>query len=190
MAVEGLGRRNKWTANHAERFKLLHGPYHPPRAHPGEKLICRIRGAVKVGGYTDARIPWPCLSKKGRRGGGRSLIVCGGLVEAVKNESEVAVAYWFGVCIQTVRKWRRALGVPPHSAGTRALQARFANARDDGHLERIQFKGEAPRSAAGRASLSASQKGRPRPRPDAWTPAEDAKLHGFQSDETIARELG
>jgi hypothetical protein len=37
--------------------------------------------------------------------------LCDGLVEAVRRESGVAVAHWWGVSSDVVRKWRRALGV-------------------------------------------------------------------------------
>ena len=50
-----------------------------------------------------------------------SLIVCGELVRAVKQESVAAVAHHWGVCETTVWKWRIALGVGRMTEGTTQL---------------------------------------------------------------------
>jgi hypothetical protein len=73
-----------------------------------------------VGGYSDGPIPWPV------KWGSRSLILCGDLIDAVKQESEVAVGHHWGVCIKVVQRWRRALGVEIYNPGTRVLQHRSA----------------------------------------------------------------
>src|SRR5215204_1664503 len=98
------------------RFRLLSGPYEPPRTRPGKFLFCESRGTVKVGEYNDGPIPWPM------KWGTRSLILCGDLVKAVKHESESAVAHHWGVGIKTVQKWRQVLEVEVYNAGTRWLQ--------------------------------------------------------------------
>jgi hypothetical protein len=44
----------------SERFKLLYGPYVPPKCSVGSKLPCaRRRRDVTVGGLTTAPIQWP-----------------------------------------------------------------------------------------------------------------------------------
>jgi len=50
-------------------YRLLFGPYRPPRCRLGRILKCEVRGEVIVCGMTDARIPWPV----GKRGRARSL---------------------------------------------------------------------------------------------------------------------
>jgi hypothetical protein len=39
----------------------------------------------------------------------------------VRNESEAAICYWWGVCTATAQKWRRRLGVGRMNGGTRHL---------------------------------------------------------------------
>jgi hypothetical protein len=45
--------------NAAERFKLLHGRYRPPRYRLGKKLFCEMRGRVPVCRIADGLIPRP-----------------------------------------------------------------------------------------------------------------------------------
>ena len=54
------------TMNDADRFKLLHGPYHSPRCRIGGKLFCQVRGWVTVRAMSDGRIVWPMTNSKGR----------------------------------------------------------------------------------------------------------------------------
>jgi hypothetical protein len=100
-----------------DRFKLLHGPYATPRFRIGSVRACEVRGEVVVCGLTDARISWP-VAKRGRA---RSILVTGGLAKAIRLESNQAVAYWWGVSIQTARIWRRALDVGRIADGSRRL---------------------------------------------------------------------
>src|SRR5262249_25115237 len=109
--------RDTLSPEDEERFKLLHGPYYPPRTRRGAFLACELRGTIKVGGYSDAPIPWPYAFRSGYR----SLILCGDLVRAVKLEAEQAIAYHWDVNKETVRKWRRALGVEMWNTGSRRL---------------------------------------------------------------------
>ena len=97
-----------------ERFKLRFGPYQRPPAEPGEWLECARHGQVIVETISRGRIPWPVTSK-------RSLILCGDLIRAVKREALQAVAYQWGVCAMTARKWRKHLGVERYNEGTRIL---------------------------------------------------------------------
>ncbi len=103
-----------------ERFKLLHGPYTPPRYQLGKVLFCEIRGWCVVKAVTRGRIPWPMVTPRGQSG--LSIALCGDLVRAIKRESNLAVCHWWGVTPQTVSKWRKALGVDPTTEGTRRLR--------------------------------------------------------------------
>jgi hypothetical protein len=157
------------------RYALLHGPYRPPRKRTGSKVFCEIRGTVTIGGFLDGPIPWPWVKKPGSR----SAVLCGDLVKAVRRESELAVAHHFGVCKNTVKAWRRTLGVPRVTEGTHRLTSAIAEARTDDRLERARRNSKRP---AALAKASAKLKGRVphpnsldglrraagRPRSDAW----------------------
>jgi len=140
------------VAGKIDRYALLHGPYHAPRFRYAGRLFCEIRGTVTVGGLREAPIPWPYA-----QGMGRPLILCGDLVRAVKSESSLAVAHHFGVCVGTVRVWRRTLSVPRENEGSRRLWGRIANARTDDRLERARINSKKP---AALAKASAKLKGR------------------------------
>jgi hypothetical protein len=47
-------------------------------------------------------------------------------VEAVRRESNIAVAHWWGVTGQTVTLWRKALDVAPTTEGTSGLRSEHA----------------------------------------------------------------
>lgn len=143
----------------ANRFRLLYGPYRQPRYTLGDKLFCVLRGWVKVTRVSDALIPWPMTTKQG---GKPSLIVCDSLVSAVQRESEIAVAHWWGVSIQTVWKWRKALGVPQVNEGTARLYQDYTPERlDDEARRKAQAKARDPQR---RAKIAAAKRGKPRPR--------------------------
>lgn len=95
----------------------LHGKYSHPPCKKGDWLFDLRHGAVEVGGWTDARISWPRLKKTGKA----ALILTDDLARAVFDESESAVAYWFGVSVTTVWAWRKALEVERVTPGTRKL---------------------------------------------------------------------
>ncbi len=176
------------------RYQLLSGPYHPPRARRGGHLFCEMRGSVKVGGYSDGAIPWPV------KWGTRSLVLCGDLIEAVKQESEVAVGYHWGVSIKVVQKWRRALEVEMYNTGTRMLQHRsgLENATP-ARMRRItalaRKAGRRRKSKAWRRRTAESVRrriaasGPINPRHRLWQPTEDRML-GTASDEELAVRLG
>lgn len=107
-----------------DRYKLLSGPYRAPSFRYGQTMLCEVRGELIVRGLSAGRIPWPLGIKKGERN--RSLVVTGGLVEAVKRESNIAVAYWWGVNANTVTKWRKALGIGLSNEGTQRLRHDYA----------------------------------------------------------------
>ena len=92
--------------NDADRFKLLFGPYTTPNVEVGQVLSCEARDCdVIMVGYSDARIPWPVGQRRGK--GARALVVYGRLADAVRHESNQAVAHWWGVTPQTVTKGKQ-----------------------------------------------------------------------------------
>ena len=99
------------------KVKLLFGPYNPPRTRRGKFLFCEIGGTVKVGGFSDGPIPWPI------KWGTNSIILCGDLVRAVRQESALAVAHHWDVCTGIVSRWRAALDVEPITLGTHRLKS-------------------------------------------------------------------
>src|SRR5207302_1145383 len=129
----------------------------------GRFLPCELRGTVKVGGYSDGPIPWP---KKWRT---RSLILCGALVRAVRQESALAVAHHWAVCTDIVSKWRRALDVEPITDGTRRLksyvQSEAMTPPLRAHLSRIRIGKPHKLTPGGKARLLAALR---RPKPAHW----------------------
>jgi hypothetical protein len=105
---------------------LIGGPYRAPRCRVGRILESAVTGDQVVSGMTGAPIPWPYVQ---RRGDKRSLIVCGGLEQAIRTESIEAVAYHWGVSRWTVSRWRRALAVQRYNRGTLAAWSRLRDTR-------------------------------------------------------------
>src|SRR5437870_3249535 len=102
----------------SKRIKLLFGCYAAPRVRIGSKLVDEVRGLeVDVAGFSSAPIPWPYTHTPRP-----SLIVCRALARAIRLEAAAAVAHHFGVSINAVRLWRRALGVGRNTEGTRRLR--------------------------------------------------------------------
>jgi hypothetical protein len=123
----------------------------------GDKLLCEYRGReVVVGGVTDAPIQWPYARAAGPPGP----IVCGELIRAVQTESAIAVAHHWGVSTATVKKWRRALGVPASTNGTRRLRISYGYERMESpeNWAKLQVAAHSPEA---RAKLQASCLGRP-----------------------------
>jgi hypothetical protein len=88
----------------------LLGSYATPPLQIGDRVVCALRGEVEVVGLSSGPIPWP-IGRTLPRGRQRFLIVCDGLAEAIRRESAEALQHWWGMGADTVRKWRRALGV-------------------------------------------------------------------------------
>ena len=109
------------AASGSEGLPLL-GNYRTPRARVGRFIRCLIRGEVAVVGFHDGPIPWP-VCKKSRR---HAIIVYGDLARAVRRESELAVCHRWGVGMDTVWKWRKALGVRATTRGTSRLRSEYA----------------------------------------------------------------
>jgi hypothetical protein len=197
--------REALSREEEERFRLLHGPYYPPRTHRGAFLFCEWRGTVRVGGYSDAPIPWPYAMRTGYR----SLILCGDLVRAVKLESELAVAYHWTVSATTVGKWRQVLGVEALNPGSRRLMwravdlARTPAAREKiakaatgrslspEHRERLRALNRRPKSERFKRHMSEKMQERfaSGKRARRWTAEEEALL-GVMPDRELARRLG
>src|SRR5579864_26464 len=161
--------------------RLFHGPYACPRVRIGQKLDCEYRGReVIVGGMSDAPIPWPYA----RQGGPRSPIVFGSLIKAIQRESEVAVAFHWGVSAGLVWQWRRALGVPRDTDGTKRVQKHYM-----GKLAEISKKPEIRRRKSRivkrlmREGLLRPGNGRP------FSAKEITKL-GTDTDRNVAKTLG
>ncbi len=140
----------------SERFKLLYGPYSPPKFEPGDKLVCEYHGReITVNGMTGGPIPWP----SGRSNRRPSPIVCGDLIRAIRTESEIAVAHHWGVSQETVWKWRKALHVPRMTNGSRRLRIEYAA---EHFTPEVRAKGRAAMHRPDvRAKISAARKGRP-----------------------------
>ena len=100
-----------WPRNEEDLVKLLYGPYRHPALRVGQRAMCLYRDAeVVVYGWSAARIAWPLCYHVGTRAFGKGLLVDEELARAVRLESAVAVAHWWGVSRATVRKWRKVVG--------------------------------------------------------------------------------
>jgi hypothetical protein len=142
--------------NDADRFRLL-GSYKAPRFRYGQAVFCELRGWVTVVGLREAPIPWPV----GKRGKATTLILYADLERAVRRESAVAVARWWGVSVQTVCVWRKALDVPPMTEGTRRLlRAHAAEPPAQRARRKAWAKARDPRR---REKIAAAKRGKPRP---------------------------
>ncbi len=142
----------------AERFRLL-GKYRTPRFRVGQQVRCQVRGEMIIRGMTDAPIPWPLGSPKGR-GGKHSLIVYKDLAKAVRRESEQAICHWFGICPFTVWKWRSLLNVERGTPGTTRLFREYIT--ETGNEMRALAVLEA-RDPERRRKIAESRRGKPRP---------------------------
>lgn len=120
-------------------IELIGGPYHAPHTvHNRDKT----KGSVVTVGNSDAPIKWPLRMSTG----GRTVpVLCGDLVKAVRTESVSAIAHHWGVSRWTVMRWRRLLGVPQFTDGTRYLWSHLAEVRF-GEFRRKQRKRLAKRN--------------------------------------------
>lgn len=100
--------------------ELRLGYYRTPEVAVGGRLHCAVRGEVIVVGMSNGRIPWPLASKPGNTN--RMLVIYGDLKRAVTREAAITVCHHWGVTPQTVSKWRKAMGVGPHTDGSRELR--------------------------------------------------------------------
>ena len=107
---------------------LIGGSYSAPPCEPGSSLVCSLKGRQRIGGLTDAPIPWPYSAERAG-GSGRSLILCGDLVRAVQTESVQSICHHWNVGRKVVGEWRKALGVGRMTAGTVARWKELAPRR-------------------------------------------------------------
>jgi len=106
--------------------------YNPPPVEKGDRVYCRYRKAwCRVTGWSDGPIPWPRIQQIGVRGQ-PGLLVNATLERAIRTESAIALAYWFGLSPKPVTWWRRAFGVggPVGTRGSRNLH--FQRCRNGG----------------------------------------------------------
>src|SRR4051812_35701010 len=101
----------------------LLGFYATPLFRYGEVVTCAVRGDARIVGLSEAPIPWPIGKKTtGKNKRQRFLILYGALADAVHQESASAVCHWWGVGMDTVWRWRKALGVAGNTEGTLKLK--------------------------------------------------------------------
>jgi hypothetical protein len=145
------------------KARLLHGPYEPPALRRGDRATCLYRDAdVVITGWSAARIAWPRCGRLGGHGGGSGLLVNEELARAVRLESSLALQYWFGVGVEVVWRWRKALGVSMWGTeGSRRLLQRNSQAGADAVKRKIFTKAERARHR-----LAALKRGS---RPNRWT---------------------
>src|SRR5688500_15602462 len=96
-------------------IRLLPAPYLTPPFRPGARVRCEVRGQVEMVAQSDGPIAWP-LGRPVRGKPVLAFVVYGDLARAVRLESASAVACWWGVSGDTVRRWRKALGVGPYDS--------------------------------------------------------------------------
>jgi hypothetical protein len=182
-----------------DRHHLIAGPSSPPLIPKNGLLRCELRGRLPVGDYSQAPIPWPM------RQGKHSIILCGDLVRAVRQESVEAISYHWNVSRALVQAWRKALKVPEFNPGTRRLRAAVEELRKpikrSRYLDRWRhpnrklprrapYPPELRRPAASAVLKAQFARTRHHPNPDLilWT-AKEEKLLGTASDEVVAAKL-
>jgi hypothetical protein len=105
----------------ADRYRLM-GTYRTPGVRLKAVLSCEHKDRdVVVVGFTTGPIPWPIGGPKTGRGR-RTPVLFGELIRAVRQESNQAVAYHFGIHPRTVSRFRKSLGIGPMNAGTTRLR--------------------------------------------------------------------
>jgi DNA-binding XRE family transcriptional regulator len=169
----------------AVRFRLLHGPYRPPRVKIGRELCCEIRGFVRVKKWSDGRIPWPLAKPPGRAA--IAFTLCGSLVKAVRQESSIAIQHWWGVGESVVSRWRKALGVQEFNEGTMQLFRKITPLKLPPTVTRRAVRMAANPQVRQKAKETLQAHGYPRR--IVWT--DDMKaLLGTMSDPQVAKRLG
>ena len=174
-----------------QSIPILHSSYTPPRLRKGDRISCLVRDCMLiVSGWTDAPISWPCGCLRRKSPGSPSIIVDDELARAVRDESALAIGYWWGVSRFTVHKWRKALGADrKNNPGTQMLiRAATMTAREEAsrnertpdyrqkqreHLLRRRMWELSPRVTYGKE----------------WTP-EDRAMLGTMTDRDLASKTG
>jgi DNA-binding Xre family transcriptional regulator len=178
-----MPNREKPRLADEDRLKLRFGPYSPPAVHVGDWIECEVRGEVRVGSWSDGRIPWPRV-----RGIGHGMILCGDLARALRTEAVQSISFWWGVSRGTVGLWKRQMGIRGDTAGTRAVHRDWKplnmTVEDElrGKISREQLKAYLKR-------LDTLSRKAVKPNQRVWTADEDALL-GVLSNQAIAQRLG
>lgn len=147
----------------------LLGTYRPPDVPEGTVLWCEHRRCwVPVEYNSTGSIPWPV----GRRPGfsKKSLVVYGDLSQALRRESASAVAHWWRVNPTTISRWKRSLGIPQFTEGTRQLKSPRAT-REYMDAMRARMKAVHPGWAPGGPT---------------WSEAEDEAAMTLPAQEAVA----
>lgn len=121
---------------------LRFGPYAMPRFKIGQHVECVARGEVRIVGVSDAPVQWPLGSLQG----GKSPVLFGSLVRAVRTEAACDVMEAWGVGSGMVGKWRKALRVRI-TEGQHLRQSEGIKASDPARARKI----------------AAAKRGKPRP---------------------------
>lgn len=165
---------------------LLFGPYRAPDVSSGW-LEDAQDGLIEVGGWTFALISWPRRKKTGKH----APILCGDLIRAVQTESSAAVQHYWGVSGGTVWRWRKILGVPRVTDGTRQRLAEKTGVPPEASA-RGRAAAALPES---RAKMAATKRGKPihpetakalkaaasRPKPPGWGKLANARMLAAKS---------
>jgi len=118
---------------------LCFGPYRLPRFKIGSHLDCRHAGKLRVVAISDAPQQWPL----GQVPGHQIPVLCGDLVRAVQREAARHIADAWGVGVNLVTKWRKALRVKD-TPGERLLRSERIKASDPKRARKIgrAFRGK------------------------------------------------
>jgi hypothetical protein len=136
--------------------KLRFGPYVLPSGYSiGDEMECKRCGRVTIRCLSDAPIPWFSSLAAGRL----RLVLSGDLIQAVRTESAGAIAHHWGVSRETVRLWRRLLGVERMTLGTTGVWQELLPSRiTNKDAQRGRRKS---RSEKSRAKMIESKTGKP-----------------------------
>jgi hypothetical protein len=141
----------------ADGFRLL-GRYRTPHFRVGQRVHCLIRGEVEVAAVHDGIIPWP-VCKTTRR---HDFILYAGVARAIRRESAIAVAHWWGVRPIQLWVWKKARGVGATTKGTSRLRSGYcAEPWFRAGQEKSWAKADDP---ARREKIATAKRGIPRPR--------------------------
>jgi hypothetical protein len=101
----------------------------------GARVICEIRGLVRIVGLSDGPMPWPI----GEQDYKRELIVYRGLARALRTEGAAAIATAWGVPLETVETWQHRFANQP--AKTQRRRERSVKAKRRESIRRQRVKG-------------------------------------------------
>lgn len=169
-----------------DRHQLLHGPYEAPPLRRGDRVTCELRGDAIITSMSDGRISWPRCRGIGRRGGS-GLLLAGGLDHAVRHEAAAAVGFWWGVGVDVIWRWRKALDVTRiNNEGTQQLIHAAAEAGADAVKAKEWTEAELAAIRHRSKQLNTAQHLQTGYHGPLWK-AEDLTLLGTLPDDEVAR---